>query len=64
MTSFRKSAVERVLGIGTIEPLIPIAAARDEVGSFEFCELSLHGLKRKKRETRQLTHVRLLPRGS
>ena len=57
-----QSAIERVLGIGTIEPLIPIAAARDELRSFEFRELILHRLKRKKREARQLTHIQLLPR--
>ena len=56
-----QSAVERVLGIGTIEPLIPIAAARDEFGSLKFRELILHGLERKKREPRQLTDIQLLP---
>ena len=57
-----QSAIERVLRIGTIEPLIPIAAAGDELGSLEFRELILHRLKRKKREARQLTHIQLLPR--
>ena len=55
-----QSAIERVLRIRTVEPLIPIAPARDQLGSFEFRELILHRLERKKREARQLTHIQLL----
>ena len=55
-----QSAIERVLRIRTIEPLIPIASTRDQAGGLEFRELILHGLERKKREPRQFTHIQFL----
>ena len=57
-----QSAIERVARIRTIEPLVAITAARDELGSLKLRELILHRLERKKREPRQLTHIQLLPR--
>jgi hypothetical protein len=59
---FPQRARQRVPGIGAIEPLISIATTGDELGSFEFRELILHCLQRKKCEARQLTHIELLPR--
>jgi hypothetical protein len=59
---FPQRAIQRVPGIGAIEPLISIATTGDELGCFELRELILHRLQGKKCEARQLTHIELLPR--
>ena len=58
---FPQRAIERVLAIRAIEPLIAIAPAGDQLSGFKFREFILHRLKREEREPRQLAHIQLLP---
>ena len=48
--------------IRAVEPMVPVAAARDQVGRLKLRQFVLHRLKGEKAQPRQLTHVELLPR--
>lgn len=47
--------------IGTVEPVIAVAAAGDQVGGFKLGQLILNSLQGEKAQTGQLPHVELLP---
>jgi len=52
--------IERVLGVSAIEPLVTVAASRDQIGGVEFGELILHGLEGEMTQTRELPDIELL----
>jgi len=52
--------IERVLRVSAVEPLVTVAASRDQIGGVEFCELVLHGLEREMTQTRELPDLELL----
>ena len=56
----RQVAIERVLGVGAIEPLITVAAADHQIRTFEFRQFILNRAQREKAEPRQLTRIQFL----
>jgi hypothetical protein len=48
--------------IGAVEPVITVAAARDQIGCLKLGQLVLDSLQREKAQTRQLPHVEFLSR--
>jgi hypothetical protein len=48
--------------VGAVEPVISVAARRDQFGRLKFGQFILHSLQGEKAETSQLPHVQLLSR--
>ena len=48
--------------VGAVEPVISVAAGRDQFGRLKFGQFILYSLQREKAETSQLPHVQLLSR--
>ena len=53
---------EWMIAIGTIEPVIAIGPAGDQLNSAEFTKLVLHGRESESGHSHQLAHVTLLSR--
>lgn len=50
-----------MLRIGTVEPLVPIRPAQDEIGRFELRQFILNRSQGEKTQSRQLARIKLLP---
>jgi hypothetical protein len=61
LNQLTQDSIKRVLGIRPIEPLIPVAAANDQVRRLELRNLILNRSQREKAKPRQLARVELLP---
>ncbi len=55
-------AKQRVLRVRAIEPLVPIAAANNQLRSFELGEFILNRPQREEAQARQLARIQLLSR--
>jgi hypothetical protein len=53
--------MERMPGIRAVEPVISVAAAKDQIGRLELCQFILDRSQRQETESRQLTRVEFLP---